>query len=885
MLSRHAALLTLVLPLGAAEDAAPDDQASSADDAIVIDPDFAREAYSWYAVAAATTILCCAIVLISFCRAPPRAKAPPAGLLIYRTLCDVGYAVGLIFPALMGDRELKEDWVCTWQAIIMNYFLSASFGWWLCVSVDLLTAVRNPFTDHSANLPIYHWVVWIMSICGTILAHSTGSTGRTKFGICWVQESNAWAVPLFWGPLLGGYIFGIAMLVWVRSVSHPIHKSVAVRQGEFYVAGEIFYWCFLFAISVGTVSEEASRSLMAQMTACVICRGLTDLVLWRLTVWVIKSQIAKRAAALRATDEGIEMTHTTRQNSEEMDSAFLQKKAGGLGNASVAISSVIPSDPEAERAAALKTALRREVMAACQQGIEEMARLSAQEVLEREARDGRLDLNEGDFEMQREQEMRRADDGRPFTFVDFAPLVFHSLRLANGVDTAVYRAIFTSFDDEGMIEKFSDGGRSGSFFYFTADREYIVKTVTREERRVLLGMLDDYLTHLVQNPDSLIVRFYGLHGLRMYRGARQFDFVVMENILLTRRRIDRVYDIKGSWVDRGGGVMPSDQLDVPSSPTQRVFAYFTQHEQDKHGKSGKVLKDLDLKEKIVLGPETRGQVLEQVRRDCEFFAKHGIMDYSLLVGCHRAEYDQLRKAQPELAIDLKARSAAPVQQEVSAVMHADGLSGYLPPRLERKLNDFASRLPGDPVTMNELRSNQSLAAVPLNNKSIVVPPNTSIISSPHWTGLSSGLSSQIGPPRRRGHTRNSDGAGREEGSGFAGIPRSGEASPEEVVEVMSEEVVRVVVTDETEGAFAPRQRLYQRDEGGLHSACKSREQYSGDAMYFLGVIDILQLWDRKKRCERFMKTNVLKKDSAGISCVEPETYSQRFQQRCAEIFI
>lgn len=39
----------------------------------------------------------------------------------------------------------------------------------------------------------------------------------------------------------------------------------------------------------------------------------------------------------------------------------------------------------------------------------------------------------------------------------------------------------------------NDGGRSGSFFFFTQDQQFLVKTMTAAERRTLLQMLPHYV--------------------------------------------------------------------------------------------------------------------------------------------------------------------------------------------------------------------------------------------------------------------------------------------------------------------------------------------------------------------------------------------------------
>jgi len=54
-------------------------------------------------------------------------------------------------------------------------------------------------------------------------------------------------------------------------------------------------------------------------------------------------------------------------------------------------------------------------------------------------------------------------------------------------------------------------------------------------------------------------------------------------------------------------------------------------------------------------------------------------------------------------------------------------------------------------------------------------------------------------------------------------------------------------------------------------------------IYFVGIIDVLQLYDRKKKSERFMKVYVLQKDGQGLSSMAPQPYAKRFSQAMKNI--
>ena len=55
---------------------------------------------------------------------------------------------------------------------------------------------------------------------------------------------------------------------------------------------------------------------------------------------------------------------------------------------------------------------------------------------------------------------------------------------------------------------------------------------------------------------------------------------------------------------------------------------------------------------------------------------------------------------------------------------------------------------------------------------------------------------------------------------------------------------------------------------------------SGDCVYHFAIIDYLQAWDFNKKCERFIKTNILGKDGPTLSAIEPVQYANRFKRFC-----
>lgn len=56
----------------------------------------------------------------------------------------------------------------------------------------------------------------------------------------------------------------------------------------------------------------------------------------------------------------------------------------------------------------------------------------------------------------------------------------------------------------------SGGGRSGSFFFFSHDQKFVIKTMTPEELKLMKKIMPQYKQHLTKNMNSLLSKVLGL---------------------------------------------------------------------------------------------------------------------------------------------------------------------------------------------------------------------------------------------------------------------------------------------------------------------------------------------------------------------------------------
>ena len=236
-----------------------------------------------------------------------------------------------------------------------------------------------------------------------------------------------------------------------------------------------------------------------------------------------------------------------------------------------------------------------------------------------------------------------------FILKEFAGIIFNNIRIYLGFDKDDFISSISPQDfitelmisNQTIFEELCSTGKSGSLFYYTRDGKFIVKTIKKDEYKLIKLILPDYFRHLKSNPLSLLPKFLGCYVLtRKFRKKRtKIYFIVMLNVFATSKHIHIRYDLKGSRIGR------------------RVLT--GKRDKEIMAKGDLSLKDLDLekrKEKMYVGEKSE-ILLNQIKQDADFLCKIGVNDYSLLLGIHYINRDKKTNSQQTTEI-LKEKTAA-----------------------------------------------------------------------------------------------------------------------------------------------------------------------------------------------------------------------------------
>eukprot|EP00756_Hemistasia_phaeocysticola_P009029 Hpha_TRINITY_DN14804_c0_g8::TRINITY_DN14804_c0_g8_i1::g.169386::m.169386 len=195
------------------------------------------------------------------------------------------------------------------------------------------------------------------------------------------------------------------------------------------------------------------------------------------------------------------------------------------------------------------------------------------------------------------------DEGSKIIVTEYAPRVFAELRahagladddfthslglqqLKAGVLTGTLRSLIES--------------RPGQLWFTSHDRTLVVKGLRESEADRLVFMLQDYRQHMLNNPNSLMLRYFGLYSLQ-WEDADIYYAVIANAFAVPHKELSGVYSMR-----------PGKSL-----------------KQEKGGWG---------KRRVSLAPSARSLLIHQVSEDALFLAEKGAAGYAFLIGIHSVD--------------------------------------------------------------------------------------------------------------------------------------------------------------------------------------------------------------------------------------------------------
>lgn len=213
------------------------------------------------------------------------------------------------------------------------------------------------------------------------------------------------------------------------------------------------------------------------------------------------------------------------------------------------------------------------------------------------------------------------------TFYDHAPKIFSNIRKMYGISNQNY---LKSLGPENFLgnliltknrslRELCSTGKSGSFFYYSYDSKFVLKTISLTEFEFFKNILEDYYFYIQNNNDTLIQRFYGLHSINF--NDEKIYIVIMNNVFNTNIKVHYKYDLKGSTHQRISRKVPE-----------------INYENYNYSIPLKDLDFIDREEAICVSEEEKAALIAQLGKDSEFLSSKNINDYSLLIGIHNDEF-------------------------------------------------------------------------------------------------------------------------------------------------------------------------------------------------------------------------------------------------------
>ena len=106
-------------------------------------------------------------------------------------------------------------------------------------------------------------------------------------------------------------------------------------------------------------------------------------------------------------------------------------------------------------------------------------------------------------------------------------------------------------NDKNVLNIFKAGegmGKSGSFFFFSHDDRFLIKTMTNDDFNAFMKFFKYYFEHVNEFPNSLIARIYGVYQIEIEGMVPVYLLLMGNSKKIDNSYIQKIYDLKGSLI-------------------------------------------------------------------------------------------------------------------------------------------------------------------------------------------------------------------------------------------------------------------------------------------------------------------------------------------------
>ena len=99
-------------------------------------------------------------------------------------------------------------------------------------------------------------------------------------------------------------------------------------------------------------------------------------------------------------------------------------------------------------------------------------------------------------------------------------------------ETSLFNSFAPIHNITAIHNFFTGSGKSQSFFFFSDNKAFVLKTMKESEKRLFLdqGVLDSYYNHVMESEGTYLSKIFGVYQIKV-RSMQEITCYIMENLL------------------------------------------------------------------------------------------------------------------------------------------------------------------------------------------------------------------------------------------------------------------------------------------------------------------------------------------------------------------